>query len=81
MILTYRFSMFLAIFLLSAASSGESVRIRMVESVPTLQAADGSSLKCREGSLVPVGGVLHTEAEGGFAWNGVGMVSNLVRPM
>ena len=75
MILMHRFSMFLAIFLLAAASSGESVRIRMVEGAPTLQAADGSSLPCREGSLVPVGAVLHTEAKGRvcleWRWDGV----------
>ncbi len=75
MILMHQFSMFLAIFLLSVASSAESVRIRMVESVPTLRAADGSSLKCREGSLIPVGGVLKTEAEGRvcleWRWDGV----------
>ncbi len=75
MIFTHRFSMFLAIFLLSAPSSGETVRIRMVESVPTMQGADGASLKCREGSLFPVGGVLKTEAEGRacleWRWDGV----------
>ncbi|MEL6742900.1 MAG: peptidylprolyl isomerase [Planctomycetota bacterium] len=75
MILTKRFSMFLTILLLSAASRGETVRIRMIESSPVLQAADGTSLKCREGSVVPVGSVLQTQAEGRacleWRWDGV----------
>ena len=75
MILTHRFLMFLTILLLSAASSGETVRIRMIESSPALQAADGTFLNCREGGVVPVGSVLQTKAKGRacleWRWDGV----------
>ena len=76
MIFTHRFLMILPILLLSAASTaGETVRIRMIESVPTLQGADGASLACREASILPVGSLLQTKAKDRvcleWRWDGV----------
>ena len=67
MILTHRFSMFLAIFLLSAPAVA-IVRIRMVERPHP--SGDRFLRSCREGSLVPVG-VLHRR----WAWRSGWMMS------
>lgn len=75
MLSTHRFLMFFSLLLLSTASVGESVRIRMLESTPAMRDADGQPLPCTEGSEFPVGGVLQTKGEGRvcleWRWEGV----------